>query len=318
MTCAITPGSICYLVVCRESTWGTKPGSPTNVYLPVENPAINMVPQLRESKPFSGTPSGVHAQVVRASPSGTIQVPLYPWQLSGHTKSLAQHIMEWALPTAFDASTMCDFPSMTIEASEGAISDRQFLGMRVGQFQLSGSEQDPGMKMALTLMGKDANALGTPPAAPPDNKNGLQDMQFSDLVLTVDGVETSINNFQLDMNFGMQSIFNSSDRPEIILASEISGSLALGRQKGDSTWDELLCDSATHEYSIVAELRGSHNGTGGVGTTETVLTITLPRCVLKDAPTAWVMNNANTQNLNFVLKKPDTSDEMISAAFTEE
>lgn len=320
MTCATQLGSLSFINVLPEETLGALPSPVVRHFIPATALGVNFVPQTRATDAFTGSVSPSHTVVTKGNPKGTLTFPLYGWQLSGQTKSLAQVILEWAIPAdGYNVDTVCDLPSVRIEQAEGpGNSDRYFSGMRVGQLQIAASETDPQVKATLTLEGLDTDEISGGVTAPPDDMERLLDFDFSDVVLTIGGTETSIKGFNLNIDHKLQVTFNNARRPEAINVGSFEGKLTLDRDKTDDAWDILLHDDATHEYSIVLEMRGSHNGTGGVGTEETVCTITLARCVLMTGSTAIQRGQNNSQNLEFNILKPQSTDKEIEITFTEE
>ena len=68
-----------YLVMGTESSWGTLPGTPYYVHVPVDDYTVKFAPVNRQNNPFSGLLQRKHSRNIKGMPA---EIELEPLALS--------------------------------------------------------------------------------------------------------------------------------------------------------------------------------------------------------------------------------------------
>jgi|GEM_PF-2006242 len=305
-----------YLAMVRESTWGTTPGSPTWIHVPCENYGIEFQPQNRKSKPFLGAFGHKHNRNIKGWPAGQNSFYLHGWRPTGLTESLAQWLLTWACAnpeTADRLSNSCFW-------AEGPnIGNQIDKGVRVNQFTLSGSEDQPIM-LATDCIGRDQvgdDVAGSAPTLPND-RNRLVEYLFEHMTFELDGTEIPVGGFSWTGNFAMKVACYNDVRPHVVRAVDMASTLQLTRPREDDVWQEIVRSlDPEDEHELVIAMKGLHMGTGDVDTEWNQTTITFPLLALTTAPRQGGRDDLASMQLNFDVLKPDTSDARYSLEFED-
>lgn len=329
-------GAKSYAYFISESTWGTKPGTPSRVLVPVFDYGVQFqATQVRQAKPYIGLYQRKHSQRTKGMPQGTIQTALYGQQYgvdytvngttvaAGSSISLAEYLLDWAMAdeagTIHEASAL---PSKTIEWAEGPdVSNVEHNGLRVNQATLAGDEGSGQITLAIDVMGKTEAALGSA-TAPPADLEDLTEMEFEDCVFKLnDGAggavaAVDIVNFQLQVQYALQVKYNNSSSPSLIVKIDRMVTLQVTLNKNSNTYDGFR-RTLSSETDFIAQLivQGLNNGTGG--SAWTIGTI--------DFAKARYINHQDNRNrdaifeqpLQFHIQKPDSSSLDMEIAWTE-
>lgn len=315
MACPILPSSLSFLTLGAETTWGTVPGSPTYVHCPVATYGVKLVTENRQSSLFTGNEFQKHNQKRRGNPQGQVVAPMFGWQPSGLGMSLAQYLFDWGFD--IPASDPCVRDSKFAEWAEGPdVANRRHTGLRVASATLAGDSGSGQVTIALDLQGKDEATFATAQAVP-DDMNSLVDFDFSNVTLTLGGTSVAIRSFELKVDYSMQPLFENSTRPVYLLADMTSYTFNVTLAKEDDTYAALHRALTNSELTAVLSMQGSHEGTGTALTDDTKLAITMARCALIDDAPTFNRGQAIEEALNFLVLKPDTTDNPIESVWSE-
>lgn len=328
-------GAKSHLYLIPETTWGTKPGSPSRIFLPVDDYSVAFQPENRQAKPYLGLYQRKHSSNYRGMPSGQLVCPLYGFQYGvdydvggatvapGSSISLAEFMLDWSMVD--EAGTIHetkDLPSMSAEWAEGPdVANKDHRGLRVNQATLVGSESTGNHVLTLDLMGKTEANLATATAVPADMEE-VTDMEFADCVFKLDdgaggSLSTlSIESYQLQVQHAMQVKYNNSDNPQLMLKIDRLVTLQVVVDKNADTYDAFRRNIAS-ETDFVGQLivQGLNNGTGG--SAWTIGTIDFPRLRYTNHQDNRGRDQITTQPLQFLVSKPGTSSLDMSIAWTE-
>lgn len=328
-------GAKSYVYLISESTWGTKPGSPSRVFMPVYDYGVQFQTQVRQAKPYLGIFQRKHSQRRQGMPQGSIQTALYGHQFGvdenvggttvapGSSISLAEYLMDWAF--CDEAGTIheaTELPSKTAEWAEGPdVANVEHNGLRVNQATLAGDAGSGQLTLNLDVMGKTEATLGSATAVP-DDMESLVEMEFEDCVFKLnDGAggavaAVTIQSVQLQVQNAIIVRYNNSDNPTLLLKTDRLLTLQVTLDKNSNTYDGFR-RTLSSETDFVAQLivQGTNNGTGGSAWTIATM----------DFPLARYVNHQDNRNrdgifeqpLQFICLKPDTSSDDMSIAWTE-
>jgi hypothetical protein len=317
MTCNEIITTKSYLTMYDEAEWGTVPGSPTYIHVPVLDYDVRMRTQQRRAIPFTGLLQRVHSRHSKGLPTGTMRVPLYGWRPSGLSTSLAEYLMTWAFNSP---ETICS-DSKGIEWAEGPnTANKRHVGMRVNAATLRGSEDEEICQLILQLAGKDESGddVVTTAQTLPDNRNKAIEFEFADALFTLDGTSESVKAFQINAQYGLAVEYLNSRRPTLLVKRMCQQTLSIVLPKDSDTWDALRRSNTISdlEMSCTIVLKGTHNSTGASGT-YAVGTISLPRLSFVDAEETRDQHQLAFQPLEFDILKPDTSAAALSIVWSE-
>lgn len=315
MACPILPSSLSYLTLADETTWGTVPVSPTYVHCPVASYGVKLVTEHRQSDLYTGNEFQRHNQKRRGNPQGQLVAPLFGWHPSALSESLAQYLFDWA----FDIpdTDPCTRPSKFAEWAEGPdVANRRHEGLRVASATLAGDSGSGQVTITLDLQGKDEDTFATAQTVP-DDMNSLVDFDFSDVTLELGGSPVAIRSFELTVDYSMQPLFENSKRPVYLLADMTSYTFNVTLAKEDDTYAALHRAQTDSEMTGVLSMQGSHEETGATGD-DTKCVITMARLALIDNSPTFNKGQAVEEGLNFLVLKPDTTDEPLEVVWSEE
>lgn len=309
-----------YLMMYDEVTWGVKPDSPTYFFTPIlGNYGVRFRPQVRRMRPTIGVFEEKRSTKDSGYPAGGIAVPLYGYRPAGIAKSLAQIFLDWG----FGDLETCTRPSKGAQWFQHICQGTDVLnthnGLRVQRARLSGQAVMAGsgfVYMELGLVGKDEAAF-TPAQTLPTDMKGLQEMRFSAATFSIAGTPTGIEEFSLEATFDLKVVMLNSTRPEAIRGGTDTIRLSLKPIKTSNAWDIIRRTQGASEFAVVITLTGPHAGTGGMGTTNTVATITMSRCAFTDKEDSTEIAEIDMETLEFDVLKPDNSNAAIVIAYTE-
>lgn len=304
-----------YLVLYNETTWNTKPGSPTYVHVPVTDYNVRFKPQNRQANPYIGLFERKHSKNHRGMPAGNLNCPLYGWHDAGAGQSLMQYLLDWAFG---------DHESQA-PASKGAqwaegpnVANREHNGLRVNGATLQGTDDSGVVEISLDLQGATENAGGTITAqALPTSRNKILDCEFQDLTASIAGSPVALKQFQVQIQNGLKVEYLNSFTPTLLLKSQRVITVQMTLVKNSDTYDAYRRASSATEVALQLVLKGLHNGTGTDGTDYTVATLDLPRASLTDVDEQGGKEDIATQPLHFVALKPDDSGTDIAISYSE-
>lgn len=306
----IVAGSDNYVNIYTESTWGTRPASPTVINLPVTNYGVAMTRHARQSQPHYGQFGAVSTHHVNGMPAGQITGELSAIEPSGSTTSLAKSLLDWV----FGAETSKLLPSMGIEFIQGGIADRQHNGMRVNQFTLTGAEGQA-VTYSLDVMGKTESALGAAATAMGIDMKGFPGFEFSDVTLTLGGTAYDIKSFQLQRQHNLKTHYSGSTSPIALVKGNRLTSFQCVAFKQTDDWDDIRNSFTETNISNVLTIKGRHGGTSASGTFLQIA-ITMPNSRYLVPQDAHAYEDLSTVTLPFQCMIPNGGGSEISIAYS--
>lgn len=305
-------GAKSHLFLSDEAVWGTQDASPDYVHLPVSAYGVRFRPESRNSQPMIGLRQRKHGQYVRGMPSGSLQTMLYGQVNATATVSLAQYLLDWA----FANPESLELPSKSAEWAEGPNeANKLHTGLRVNSATLSGSD-DGGIDLSLELMGQAEADVATAQTIPTDHEK-LQEFLFHNATLTLAGSGVGMKSFQWQAANALEVNYLNSFTPSLITAGDRVDSFQCTLVKDGDTYDVYRRTQAATEVTAVLVLKGLHNGTGGVGTNYTVVTITFNRLRFVDFEDQFSFNQLTKIPLQFDVLKPDSGSNAVTIAYSE-
>ena len=302
-----------YLSLVDESVWGTLPGSPTYVHVPVSDYGVKFAPVNRQGNPFLGLRQRKQNRNVKGMIQGGCNLPLFGWVPAGLSgKSLAQHVLEWA----FANHEALVLPSKTAEWAIGPnVANKRHLGLRVNQATLSGGE-DQGITLALDLQGKDEELFPTAQTLP-TSRNKLLEFEFEDCTFTIGGTPVPIGAFQWQVQNNLAPNYWNARRLQSLAPGDRVETFTITPPKQTNAWQEAIKQNLPDEVVGVLTLKGLHNGTGAVDTDWNQCVITFPLLSLVSVDEQGG-RGILTEPLSWVCLKPDTSSHASTMVWTDE
>lgn len=310
MSC-ITPQTL-FTHFYAETTYGTKPGSPTRVLVPLEDYGVAVQQRRGQSRPRIGLRVGKHSHNTGHMLSGQISGKLTGYHPSGLSKSIAQYLMEFAFPDP-DA----DLDSFGVESAQGPdVANQQHNGLVFGSFTLSGSEDDDSISFTADLMGKSEEALATAAAIPNDLEK-LSQFDFSGSQLVIDGASTptEFRGLQLQNQLNTTLKYNANRTPSVVCRGEQVITFSYDIYKDDDVYHAIkrASSAGTDTYQDIAlTLFGRHNGSST--NTYTQLDIDMPYCHVLDVVDRIDVPTVSTISLQVL--KPDSASEAIALTWS--
>jgi len=317
-------GDFSYLTMIDEYDFGAVTTSTTTtvstqVYVPVLSNNIQLQDNRRSPQVFTGVSEDFDTIQGPTQPQGQIVCPLYGWRNASESRSIAEYLFNWALTPL---STLCGLPSKRLEWAEGPdVANKSFLGMTVGGWTLSGSDDaTAAITLALELMGRTESNLSTAVAIP-SGLASLSEFQFSNVTFSMGAdsgslVEQPLRSFQWQGNRNLQPAYMGSTRPRYLRAGKPTSTLGIVIEKCDDTWDVYRRTATpTTQYGRLV-LKGLHQGTGSTGN-YAVVTISFPKLSLQSVGENYVRNGVLVQNLGFSVQKPTVAAASFSHTWTE-
>lgn len=302
-----------YLVLAAETTWGTTPGTPTYYHVPVTTYAVKMTRDRRNSTPFVGLQQRKHGRSFRGMPSGQLQTNLYGYKPGGADQSIMEYLVTWACsqPETIDKlSKLADW-------AEGPdVSNVRHNGLRVNGWTIEGSADSGTVTISLDLMGKTESALVTAQSLPNDREKCLE-MEFADCTFALGGTPYLLRSFRWQGQNNLAATYLNGTSPAFLASGQLVESLNFTFMKADDTFAAYNRAFAEQEMTGQMVLKGGHNGTGGVGTDYTVLTVDFNRLAFVAPEDTRAMNALIEEGLTFDVLKPDSSSAAKTLAYTE-
>ncbi|MCK5604209.1 hypothetical protein KAR91_20140 [Candidatus Pacearchaeota archaeon] len=324
-------GAKSHLFLYQEASWGTAPGTPERIILPVTDYGVQLQPETRESKPFVGLFQRKYSKRFRGIPQGTLVTEAYayePTPTTGTTGSdlgvsLAEFILDWGM---FDeASTiheLTDLPSMGAEWTEGpGVADQLHTGLRVNAGTLAGSDGGP-ITISYDLMGQEIADLAAAQALPTDMEDlGQTAMGFEDIVFSLDdgaaGAEVllQLRSFSLVVTHSLSAKYNNSNRPSLLLKIDRDVVLTIEIDKNSDTYDDLFWTDPTQiDFVGTLVIQGLNNGTGAAAWT--IGSLSFPQLRLTAKPDSRSRDDIFGESLTFRCMKPDTVSNDVAIVWT--
>lgn len=303
-----------------ESTWGTKPGSPTYFFLPLNECGIRLNRKRRTNTPYFGQFGKKHGKTTSGMPQGNIGGALHAYHPAGLSKSVAQ----WLLEKAFSNPASNDLLSFGIENAQGPdLSNKQWNGLRMNTFTLTGSEDDDSVMWTADVMGRTEVSPETAQTVPVDLEKFLE-FEFPDVTLSVadssDGVEIDMQSFQLVRSNGLRPAYVGNRSPRHLKRTVRGTTFQAVILKNSDTYDEaerlFVGGDPDAEYDLTLTLRGLHNGSAA--NDYTTIEILMARCQLVTPEDQHAVEDYSRTTLNFECMKPDTSDADFEISFGTE
>lgn len=314
MTCPVIQSDLSHLHAVTETTWGTLPGSPTYIWLPVSEYGVTFQAEHRKSQLFVGNQQEHHSQKRRGMPQGSLSLPFFGWRNSGMSTSLAQFIYDWGFSIPTDG---CNRASKVIEWAEGPdLANRRHLGLRVNQITLAGDEGSGQVTFALDLMGKTEATFATAQTVP-NATNQLMDQAFENVAISLGGSTITARSFSFVQNNNLSVQYENSFDPTYIIQGTVQRTLTIEVSKEDDTYAALHRAATEGDLTGQLVLTSSHEGTGTGGTDNTVLTIDFNLLRLQSATPSFGLGQIATETLEFAVLKPTGADEAVDSAWTE-
>lgn len=303
-----------YLVIGAESTWGTVPGSPTYIHLPVDSYGVAMQRDRRNATPFLGIRSRKHGKSFRGMPSGQLSCPFYGFEPSGSSTSLAQTLIDWALNLASPNAT--ELPSYFAEWAEGPdVANVQHAGLRVNNLTIAGDAGSGRVMLNLDLMGKTEAALATAQTLP-DDRELCVEAEFSDCTFSYGGSAISLESFQLSIANNLAPKYLNGTSPALLLASQRVITWSITPIKNSDTFAALNRAFAESESTGQIVIKGLHNGTGASGTYNQV-TIAINRTSFVQADDQRGFGEVAMEPRTFDCLKPDSSSNELTLTWAQ-
>lgn len=311
-------GSLSHLQLYDETTWGTKPGSPTYVVVPVTEYGVKFQPNARQSKPYTGIFDQRHQRRSNGMPQGNLSALLnghwVDWDGTAVDGSLAEYLTNWGFGIGQENGIW--LPSKGAEWAEGPnVANVGHYGLRATQATLQGSADSGAFDFSMDLMGKSEIAVATVQTVP-DDWEKLGDFEFADSTFTIDSTDTEITNVSLSINNGLTPIYVNGPTPSLLPRGQRVIQLSFTLIKNSDTYHLAARTlSAETEYDIQLVIKGLHNGTGATGT-YSQCSFDMPRCSLTNPDDARDIGNLTRTTVNCMVLKPDTSEEALTPTWS--
>lgn len=300
-----------YLVLGDESVWGTTPGTPSFVHLPVMSYSVKMNRDRRNSQVFVGLMQRKHGRSFRGMPAGALQTNLYGYKPGGASTSIMQYLIDWACSQPETIEKLSKFADW----AEGPdVSNVRHNGLRVNGWTVEGSADSGTVTINLDLMGKTESALATAQALPNDRELCVE-MEFSDCTFELGGSSIDLRSFRWQGQNNLAATYLNGTSPSVLAAGELVESLNFQILKADDTYSAYNRAFAEQEMTGQIVLKGAHNGTG-TGT-YTVLTIDFNRLAFVAPEDTRALNALMEQGLQFDVLKPDSASAAKTLTYTE-
>lgn len=303
-----------YLNLYAEATWGTKPGTPTYLFMPVQAFDAMLQPENRKARPFVGLFQEKHASNFRGAVSGPLTAFLHGWHSGG--KSLAEHLIDWA----FDDPESTYLSSKGAEWAEGPnVSNKQLDGLRVNAATLQGSDDSGVIECNLDLMGKNEVTLATAQALPADME-GITHFEFGDSTLTIDTVATPFQAFSLQRQNGLKPYYLGQRRPQLLPRTTNVSLFNFTIPKDSAAYDNFrrLSDGSAKDFDIQLKIKGLHNGTGAVSTNYAAGTADMPKARFVSLTEAGGLEDLKMVSVQCVCLKPDSAENAVQWTWGDE
>lgn len=305
-----------YLTLVNEATWGTFPGEPTYVHVPVTDYGVKFQPVNRQAKPFAGLLQRKHNRNVKGMVGGTLTTPLFGWVPSGIATSLAEHLMTWG----FSNPETLDLASKSAEWAEGPnVSNKRHLGLRPNSATLEGSE-DGGINLSLDLQGRAeiGQSTFTTGQTLPNDRNRMVEFLFEHCTCSLNSSAIPIGGFSWNVNRSLVGRYYNSTLLQTLRATDYKSTFSITKPKEDDVWDAALRALDPDDTNTVSlTLRGLHMGTGASETAWCQVVISFPLLSLVSTETQGGRDGLHDSTLVFEVLKPDTSSNTVSLTWSD-
>lgn len=306
-----------YIQMRKESVWGTDPGS-GDIYVPYSTFDMQSQVESSQAELFTGIRQRRHNRVLRATPQGTLALPVWAQHVS--SKSIAQHLIEWA--TNSPNSSALD--SWTIYRYEAGVDNKKWVGCRVNSLTISG-DASGNISLSLAIIGKQESGGVSVTAVPATAPQPL-DMIFSDVDFYLSSESegqsasssseaVSIRSFSLTLNNNLQAYHTNDYWPTIIPAGMRTIDFQFSLFNSANTYDALRRTSTVTTRAGHLRLVGPHGGSGASGT-NTNIDIYFDRLNFANASDQAALNELSQQTVDWISLKPSTSSNEMDLAFS--
>ncbi len=307
-----------YLQMEKESTWGTKPAS-ADLFVPYTTFDVGTKVQSQQADLFNGGRQRKHNRIVKATVDGQLVMPLWAHHLS--SKSIAQHLIEWA--TSGPASANLD--SWSLDRYEAGVDNKRFLGSRVNSMTLAGDAESGNITITLNIFAKQESGGVSVTAAPASAAQPI-DFVFSDVDFYLSSESegqsasssseaVSIRSFQLTINNNLQVYHVDDYWPGVIPAGVRTVDFQFSLFNSANTYDALRRTSAVTNRAGHLRLKGSHGGTGASGT-QTEIDFYFDKLNFANAADQAALNELSTQTVDWIALKPSTSNNELDISYS--
>lgn len=317
-------GSGVYVHAYPETTWGTKPGSPTYVFMPVETYDVQRVRNRRTSRPYFGNQGYKHGQTNTMYVQGGMAGALYGIHNSGISKSLAQFVCELGFGKDSEANATA-INSIGIEHAQGPdIANVNHQGLRCNTFTLSGSADSGRWEYSADLIGKTEIALATAQKVPAD-LNKLIEFDFAGTVFKiapiVEGVigsyvGTEVDSIQIVRNHNLKTKTGTKTSLTRLDKTTRQTQLTFVLDKESDSYSNaarLMTAGGIDEYAVTMTLLG--RTAGSHEDVFTRITIQINRAQLIDPTDTFNRDDYVSSSIALDCLMPDSDDPDIAIIY---
>lgn len=305
-----------YLVLRKETTAGTYDSGGTDIYCPYSEYSVQAVAVSQQAELTLGVRQRRHSRRRNATLTGNLALPLMGQHVN--SKSLAQHLLEWA----FSAPSSPFLDSWTAQQNNPN-GDKRHLGLRVSSATISGDATSNTVSLSMALMGQEEQEQTCPAlsatAAQPIDAN------FSDVKFWVSSEsqgesastaseEVKIRNFSITLNNNLKVYHENGYWPTVVGAGMRTVDLAFGVFNRSNFYDGLRRSSTETTRVGHLQIPIPHLGSGASGT-NTVINIYFDRLVFANATDQSSLNELDQQSTQWPVLKPSTSEDEIEIAY---
>ena len=292
-----------YLFVAAETTWKTKPATPTYIFVPVESYGVRFRGEDREVRPHTGGRQRVHKRRVRGMLTGQIVLPFF-----GKTG-----ISQFFFDKALSAPAGSDLDSFMAEWAQGGVDDKEHLGLRINQLTLAGNASD-GVKMTLDCIGaKEANCA-SPQAIPEDqNWDDASTADLEDCSFLLAGGAAMIEDFSVTVANSLKAEYQGKRELQLLKAGPRIVDYSVTLARNANTYDLLRrATGAQNEQTGQLVVKALQED----ASTYTVLTIDFGRLNFNDDTDQGGLEELIRSQVAFQVLKPDSADDELEYAFS--
>ncbi len=309
-----------YIVGSPESVWGTYNSGAADLFIPYTEYSVQTVESYRQADLFLGVRQRRHNVKAGNIVQGNLACPLFGVHQGG--KSIAQWLIEWA--TSGPATPFVD--SFTFDAYEAGVDNKRHTGLRVASMSISGDADSNAISTSLSLIGKDESGGVSVTALDATTPQPVE-FTFDDVKLYLqDGVEgetastspeeVSIRSFSLNINNNLKPYRTNSLYPTAVVAGVRTIDFSFAILKDSNTYDALRRSSTLVNKSAQLVMKGQHLGTASG--TKTVARCYFDRLNFAGATDQVALNDLVGQTANWIVLKPNTTENDIEFAFGTE
>lgn len=286
----------------KETTWGT--AVTPDIWLPQSQYGVMAKPTFYVPETFTGVRQMRAPNMpVRTDVAGTLVTDMWAYFItSGSAKSVAQHLVD----LAWNQPNSIDLDSATF-AKYDPNDEKEHKGVRVNSCTISGSVDQGAIRVSLELIGKQESVVTAPTlvATTPHYKP----MMFHLSTFALGGSAIELRSFELTINNNLQSYFNNSQWASLIAAGRRMVTFKFSLFKTDNTYDALRRAVTVTDRTAQLVLKGIHDGSST--NTYTTCTIDIDRSNFAGADEAGGIDELWQQSAEYVVLKPNTTDNQI-------